>query len=77
MTYCIINKTGLQPVSRPVELVDYFGGWVEGQSKQTDRTDGGWCYVVYFDQLSGACSNPKAGRNIKKHRNQSKNAKKR
>ena len=24
------NKTGLQPVSRPVELVHYFGGWVEG-----------------------------------------------
>ena len=25
----IINKTGLQPVSRPVELVHYFGGLVE------------------------------------------------
>ena len=24
------NKTGLQPISRPVELVHYFGGWVEG-----------------------------------------------
>ena len=24
------NKTGLQPVSRPVEQVYYFGGWVEG-----------------------------------------------
>ena len=36
-----INKTGLQPVPRPVELVHYFGGWVEGTSKQTDRTDGG------------------------------------
>ena len=24
------NKTGLQPVSRPVEQVHYFGGWVEG-----------------------------------------------
>ena len=35
------NKTGLQPVSRPVELVHYFGGWVEGASKRTDRTDGG------------------------------------
>ena len=35
----IINKTGLQPVSRPVELVHYFGGWVEGPSKQTDRQD--------------------------------------
>ena len=33
------NKTGLQPVSRPVELVHYFGGWVEGPSKQTDRQD--------------------------------------
>ena len=21
---------------------DYFGGWVEGPSKQADRTDGGW-----------------------------------
>ena len=37
-----LNKTGLQPVSRPVELVYYFGGWVEGPSKQTGRTDGGW-----------------------------------
>ena len=37
-----INKTGLQPVSRPVECVHYFGGWIEGPSKQTDRTDGGW-----------------------------------
>ena len=28
---CInINKTGLQPVSRSVEWVHYFGGWVEG-----------------------------------------------
>ena len=25
-----LNKTGLQPVSRPVDLVHYFGGWVEG-----------------------------------------------
>ena len=25
------NKTGLQPVSRPVERVHYFGGWVEGE----------------------------------------------
>ena len=24
------NKTGLQPVSRPVEQVHYFGGWVKG-----------------------------------------------
>ena len=31
------NKTGLQPVSRPVELVYYFGGWVEGPSKQTEQ----------------------------------------
>ena len=36
------NKTGLQPVSRPGELVHYFGGWVEGASKQTNRTNGGW-----------------------------------
>ena len=33
----IENKTGLQPASRPVERVHYFGGWVEGPSKQTDR----------------------------------------
>ena len=39
--YCLTNKTGLQPVSRPVELVHYFGGWVESPRKQTDRTDGG------------------------------------
>ena len=32
----------MQPLSRPVELVHYFGGWVEGPSKQKDRTDGGW-----------------------------------
>ena len=25
-----MNKTGLQPVLRPVEQVYYFGGWVEG-----------------------------------------------
>ena len=37
-----LNKTGLQSVSRPVELVHYFGGWVEGASKQTNWTDGGW-----------------------------------
>ena len=30
-----------QPVSRPVELVHYFAGWVEGASKRTDRTDCG------------------------------------
>ena len=36
------GKQNLQPVSRPVELVHYFGGWVEGPNKQTDRTDGGW-----------------------------------
>ena len=36
------TRQGLQPVPRPVELVHYFGGWVEGPSKQTDRTDGGW-----------------------------------
>ena len=26
------NKAGLQPVSRPGELVHYFGRWVEGPS---------------------------------------------
>ena len=41
------NKTGLQPASRPVERVHYFGGWVEGSSKQTDRTDGGWVQSTY------------------------------
>ena len=41
------NKTGLQPVSRPVELVHYFGGWVEGPSKQTDRTGGGWVQSTF------------------------------
>ena len=41
------NKTGLQPVSRPVKLVHYFGGWVEGPSKQTDRTDGGWVQSTF------------------------------
>ena len=42
-----INKTGLQPVLRPVELVHYFGGWVKGPSKQTDRTDGGWVQSTF------------------------------
>ena len=28
--YVKVNKTGLQPVSRPVELVNYFRGWVDG-----------------------------------------------
>ena len=42
-----LNKTGLQPVSRPVELVHYFGGRVEGPSKQTERTDGGWVQSTF------------------------------
>ena len=41
------NKTGFQPVSRPAELVHYFGGWVEDQSKQTDRTDGAWVQSTF------------------------------
>ena len=41
-TNLIYNKTGLQPVSRPMEMVHYFGGWIEVASKQTDRTNGGW-----------------------------------
>ena len=41
------NKTCLQPVSRPVELVHYCEGWVEGASKQTDRTDGGWVQSTF------------------------------
>ena len=47
MNLHLINKTGLQPVSRPVELVHYFGGWIEGLSKQTDRTDGGWVQSTF------------------------------
>ena len=44
------NKTGLQPVSRPVEQAHYFGGWVEGvkslwcqgfADRQPYRTGGG------------------------------------
>ena len=27
---CNLNKTGLRPVSRPVEQVQYFRGWVQG-----------------------------------------------
>ena len=43
----IINKTGLQPVSRTVEQVHYFGGWVEGAISLwcqgfADRTGGGY-----------------------------------
>ena len=34
--HSLSNKTGLEPV----EVVHYFGEWVEGASKQTDRTDG-------------------------------------
>ena len=41
------NKTGLQPVSRPLELVNYFEGWVKGPSKQTDRTDDGWMQSTF------------------------------
>ena len=41
------NKTGLQPVSRPMELVHYFGGWVFGPIKQTDMTDGGWVQSTF------------------------------
>ena len=36
-----------QPVSRPVELVHYFGGWVEVPSKQTYKTDGGWVQSTF------------------------------
>ena len=32
------NKTGLKPVSRPVEQAHYFGGWVEGAKSL-------WCQV--------------------------------
>ena len=30
-----------------MELVHYFGVWVEGASKQTDRTDGGWVQSTF------------------------------
>ena len=30
LKYCMKNKTGLQPVSRPVERVHYLGGWSGG-----------------------------------------------
>ena len=30
-----------------MELVHYFGGWVEGPSKQTDGTDGGWVQSTF------------------------------
>ena len=43
----MFNKAGLRPVQRPVELVHYFGGWVEDPSKQTDRTDGGWVQSTF------------------------------
>ena len=39
-----------------MELVHYFGGWIEGQSKQTDRTDGGWVQTTFgakAEQLRG------------------------
>ena len=42
-----MNKTGLQPASRPVELVHYFGGLVEGPSKRTDRPYGGWVHSTF------------------------------
>ena len=45
--YCNARKTGLQPVSRPMELFFYFGGGVEGASKQTDRTDSGWVQSTF------------------------------
>ena len=41
------NKAGLQPVSIAVELVNYFGGWIEGASKQTDRAVGGWVQSTF------------------------------
>ena len=30
-----------------MEQVHYFGGWVEGASKQTGRTDGGWVQSTF------------------------------
>ena len=37
-----------------MELVHYFGGWVEGLSKHTDRTDGGGCKLPLVSSTSGA-----------------------
>ena len=33
----ILNKTGLQHVSRPVEQIHYFEGWVEGANPFVQR----------------------------------------
>ena len=44
----MLNKTGLKSVSRPMELVHYFVGWVEGPSKQTYRTDGKWVQSLFI-----------------------------
>ena len=42
-----------------MKLVNYFGGWVEGPSKQTDRTDGGWVqsnFGAKAEQIKVLCS---------------------
>ena len=40
-----LNKTGLQPVSRPVKQVHYFGGWVQGVKSR-------WCQGFADGQLN-------------------------
>ena len=46
------NKTGLQPISRLVEQVYYFGGWVEGAKSF-------WCQgFMYLLTVSPSSSKP-------------------
>ena len=51
----LVNKTGLQHVSRPVEQVHYIGGWVEGavpsdaKTLQSDGSGDARCLIVIFD----------------------------
>ena len=57
-----INKTGLQPVSRPVEQDHYLGGMVkthfDAKSVFNVMTFGGllFSYVVYSNQQMHACA---------------------
>ena len=48
------NKTGLQPVSRPLELVHYFGGWVEGPANRQTGLMVGGCKVPLVPSTFGA-----------------------
>ena len=40
---CIV---GCQGVAQPGDDI-YFGGWVKGPSKQTERTNGGWVQSAF------------------------------